>query len=123
MARSAGSVWIPVVTGMTTFRLAPKLREHRRSPRQPLDERAQELPIEAQLTSLRQALEVSGLDLEELHFRHGDDRSRAARAIARKVGHLAEAVAFLEDVQELSVLDHFHLPADDDEEGLPDLAL
>src|SRR5205085_4653285 len=106
---------------MTTFRLAAKLREDRRGPGEPLDERAQELAVEAQLAALGERFEVRRLDLEQLHLGHRDDRSGTARAVAGQVGHLAEAVAFLEDVEELAVLHHLHLAAGDDEERLPDL--
>src|SRR5688572_6969083 len=104
-------------------RSAAELRQHGGGPGEPLDERAQELPVEAQLAAVGERLEVRRLDLEELHLGDRDDRSRAPRAVAGEIGHLAEAVALLEDVQQLAVLHHFHLPADDDEERLPDLAL
>src|SRR5471032_1563795 len=104
-------------------RSAPELRENGGGPREPLDQRAQELAVEAKLAAFGERLEVRRLDLEELDLGHRDDRSGAARAIARKVGHPAEAVAFLEHVEELAVLHHLDLPADDDEEGLADLAL
>src|SRR5438105_7027848 len=108
---------------MTTFRLAAKLREDRRGPGEALDERAQELAVEAQLAALGERFEVRGLDLEKLYLGDRDDRGGTARAVAREVGHLAEAVAFLEDVQELAVLHHLDLPGDDDEERLADFAL
>src|SRR5207249_1098909 len=76
--------WIPVSTGMTTFRLTPKLRQHARGPRQPLDEGAQELAVEAQLAALGEGFEVRRLDLEELHLGNRDDRGGAARTVARE---------------------------------------
>src|SRR5258706_4342748 len=75
--------------------LATELSQDRRSPGQALDQRAQELAVEAQLAALGEGLEVARLDLEELHLGYRDDRGGAARAVAREVRHLAEAVAFL----------------------------
>jgi hypothetical protein len=72
-----------IPAGMTAFRLAAKLGEDRRGPGEALDERAQELAVEAQLAAIRERLELGRLDLEQLHFRHRDDGGRAARAVAR----------------------------------------